>query len=231
MAQPLSVTLSYGLISCSIVAVVLGTKVCSNKHTPVCPAKNKIRADWLSSLGDRSLDILTISHGIFDVLSILGWSGRIQACDIDMTVRLIVRYLGGLSGRPSKYPHLNILPPGKDILAAVVEYCEEFGVLNLGAVDVDLACKVKPAANILAPVLMELIKHQYRGKVFLTFLYGRGEKCERSKSLRQDVRWLKRRLPSRAVLTDQRTYKSNWISDSIEIKRGSNMCILEFTLR
>lgn len=199
--------------------------VCGSKHTPLSPRKNRIRRDWLLKVG-RAWDIITISHGILDVLSILGWMGRIQICDIDPGIRKAAHYLAGLDNIPGDYPDLFILPPGKDVQSTVVQFCERYGVSNLGAVDVDLACGLRQAEPILNSVLKELLFYGFSGKVLLTISDARGA------SLGRDwLKWLRRRLPREVLVVDHKRYNSLWINEHAQRQNGSVMLFIELELR
>jgi hypothetical protein len=171
-------------------------------------------------------DIITISHGIMDVANILRHKGRIQVADIDPGVRETTFYLAGLDGQPGDYPDLNILAPGGEILHTVQDYSRRFGVKKLGAVDVDLACYLQQAWEILRPVLYVLRLHGYQKRVFLTFYYGRADDF---KSMEERIDWLKFRLRGTKVVRWE-TYQSKGVSSYAERSKGSHMCIVELQM-
>src|ERR1035437_6621708 len=151
------------------------TVKCKMGHTEQHPAKDRMRRNWMSKVS-RMKDIITISHGLLGGAQYLNWCGRIQVCDIDPGVRETTAYLGGLDGGASDYPDLNILSPGCDIESTVIAYVKAYGVKQLGAVDVDLACTIGPAWEILFPVLCTLLGAmgtKDHVKVLLTFRNGR----------------------------------------------------------
>lgn len=190
--------------------------VCLMRHTPLSPKKNQVRSAWMNSI-NKNKDIITISHGLLDVASILGWRGAIQVCDIDPGVRETTEYLR------DDYPDMKILKPGEDIRETVRDYCVAFGPKNLGAVDVDLACTLKAAEPIFIDTLKILATHNYRGKAFLTV------------SLRSDgfsstparIKWLTDRLPKPFRYIRHTVYNSVKIADNASRSEGSVMCIVE----
>lgn len=189
---------------------------CVMAHTPLAPYKNRIRRDWMRII-DRKMDIITISHGLLDVANVMGHRGAIQVCDIDPGVRETTRYLQG------DYPDLTILEPGEDIRATVADYCVAFGVKNLGAVDVDLACTLRFSEDILCGVLNALVTHKYRGRIYLTVAL----RCDGFKSMESRIRWIEERLPKQFRVVSHTTYGSVRIGPHAERGKGSAMMIVE----
>jgi len=200
---------------------------CSEKHTPLSPHKNRIRRNWMKKI-NKNKDIITISHGLLDVAMLLGWRGRIQICDLDPGVRETTTYLAGLDGYTSDYPELNILPPGTDIYSTVEAYCSKYGIKHLRAVDVDLACKLDRAWLILAPVLGELSRNNYKGKVFLTFQNGRDQFGKNATGSR--INWFRQQVSKCAKLVRHDLYRSVRINQNAERSMGSAMCFVEFQM-
>lgn len=189
---------------------------CVMAHTPLAPYKNRIRRDWMRVI-DRKMDVITISHGLLDVASVMGHRGAIQVCDIDPGVRETTRYLRG------DYPDLNILEPGEDIRATVADYCVAFGVKNLGAVDVDLACTLRPSEDILRGVLDVLVTHKYRGRIYLTVALRK----DGFNSAESRIKWIEERLPKQFRVVSHTTYGSVRIGPHAERGKGSAMMIVE----
>lgn len=167
----------------------------------------------------RHRDIITISHGLLATADHFKWRGKIQICDIDPGVRHVTEQL------MDDYPDLSILSPGEDIRTTVQEYCVRYGVRNLGAVDVDLACKVRNTLPILQDVLDTLNQYRYQGKVFLTFRNGRDDFGRNASGDR--IRWLSERLPRPFRYTQHTLYRSGHTGPRGERNYGSAMCIME----
>ena len=172
----------------------------------------------------RDKDLISISHGFLDVVMALRFTGLIQIADIDKGIRETVRYLGGMDGRKTDYPYLNILEPGGDIFDTTQRYCTDRGIKNLGAVDIDLQCSLKPAWEISRPVLNLLKNYGYRRKVIITFRNGRNDGFS---SVESRIRWLKRKLQKRAQLVRYDRYCSTNIENYASRNGGSPMCIVE----
>jgi hypothetical protein len=185
-------------------------------HTPLSPYKNRIRRDWMRLIA-RNMDIITISHGLLDVASVMGWRGAIQVCDIDPGVRETTEYLR------SDYPDLQILKPGEDIRTTVATYCTTFGVKNLGAVDVDLACTLRMAESILQDTLNTLATHKYGGRIYLTVAL----RCDGFNSMESRLQWIRERLPQRFRLISHTVYSSVRIGAHADRRKGSAMLIVE----
>jgi len=199
------------------------TVCCQEKHTPLAPYKNDIRATWMRKI-PLYKDIITISHGALDVLNILGWKGRIQVCDIDPGVREATEYLRG------DYPRLNILSPGESIKDTTIDYCLTYGVKKLGAVDVDLAVGIVPAWKILAEVLEVLRDFKFHGKVFLTFRNGRDRGFGKA-ATQNRINWLWLHLSLCGVKYVSHTnYRSVRCNDNASRSVGSAMCIVELDM-
>lgn len=194
------------------------TVKCEMAHTPASPNKNRVRRDMLKSV-PKTKDIITISHGAFEALMMVGWRGRIKACDIDAGVRESIEYQ-----RVSDYPDLRIYPSGYSIESTVSNWCiHKHNVRKLGIVDVDLACTLVEAWKILSPVLETLCEVGYKGKTFLTFRNGR----DKFPSIESRVRWLESRLPKGVRIESYTLYVSNRILEHAQRKKGSSMCIIE----
>lgn len=185
-------------------------------HTPLAPYKNRIRRDWMRVVA-RNMDIITISHGLLDVASVMGHRGAIQVCDIDPGVRETTRYLR------DDYPDLKILEPGEDIRTTVADYCVAFGVSNLGAVDVDLACTLRFSEDILRGTLDILAEHKYRGRIYLTVAL----RCDGFKSMDSRIQWIQERLPKQFRVISYTTYRSVRIGAHADRGMGSPMMIVE----
>lgn len=203
---------------------------CQMEHTPLAPHKNRIRRDWMSRV-PRTKDIITISHGLLDVAMIMRWRGKIKICDIDPGVRETTEYLRTPSN-PQRdhgdYPDLNILPPGQCIESTTWFYgMDNGGFKKLGAIDIDLACSIRPAWEITKPVLDVLIKNNYQGKVLITFTRRRdGFASDRLRLI-----WFKNKLPSSARYVSYTPYASTRIRQDGSRGKGSSMGIIELELR
>lgn len=191
---------------------------CVMQHTPLSPYKNIIRRDWMGKIS-RTRDIITISHGLLDVASIMRWKGQIQICDIDAGVRETTEYAR------EDYKELRIPTPGESIQTTVADYCLANGVKKLGAVDVDLAYTLVPAWGILEDVLSTLAQHKYKGRVFLTVAF----RSDGFKSMQDRVAWLSVRLPKSFRYAGHTVYNSGRIAADGSRSKGSPMCIIELT--
>lgn len=189
---------------------------CVMAHTPLSPYKNRIRRDWMRLIA-RNMDIITISHGLLDVANVMGWRGLIQVCDIDPGVRETTEYLR------SDYPDLQIPKPGEDIRATVAAYCTTFGVKNLGAVDIDLACTLRMAESILQDTLNTLATHKYGGRIYLTVAL----RCDGFDSMESRLQWVRERLPQKFRLISHTVYSSVRIGAHADRSKGSAMLIIE----
>jgi hypothetical protein len=209
------------------------TVCCKEQHTPLSPAKNIIRSDWIKEVRSY-MDIITISHGALDVLSILGWEGSIQVCDTDPGVRETTKYLR------KDYPHLDILMPGNSIQETVQKYCRRHGIGGLGAVDVDLAGDIISGWEVLCPVITTLVLYRNRTddsrllgktKILLTFRNGRDNFGKNA--IRRRIAWLQEKVAklTKAVRYVSHTeYSSGRIRENASRTKGSSMCIVEFEL-
>ena len=213
-------------MSCSESHVFTRSTVqCSENHTPLCPAKNEVRSDWLWAT-DREKDIITISHGAFDVLNILRWQGRIFPCDTDPGVRQSVHYmLSGTNGNPGQYPRLKIQECGGDVGQTTLNYLRAYGGNNLGAVDVDLADTLENTYMIAGMVLAVLLAYKCHTRVLFTFRNGR----DRFNGIDKRLAWLKAHLPTGVKLVSHTAYNSLRIGKKAEREIGSAMCIVELT--
>lgn len=192
------------------------TVKCLMAHTPLAPYKNRIRRDWMRGIA-RNMDLITISHGLLDVASVMGWRGAIQVCDIDPGVRETTEYLR------SDYPDLQIPPPGEDIRETVANYCATSGVGNLGAVDIDLACTLPYARSILVETLEILATHKYRGRIYLTVAV----RNDGFKSMEERLTWAEQQLPKAFGIISHTVYRSIRIGTHADRSKGSAMLILE----
>lgn len=191
---------------------------CAMQHTPLAPYKNRIRRDWMGKV-PRTRDIITISHGLLDVASVMRWQGLIQICDIDPGVRETAEYAR------ADYPDLRIPACGESIQTTVADYCATNGVKKLGAVDVDLACTMVPAWGILENVLLTLAEHKYRGRVLLTVSF----RSDGFKSMAERIQWLSNRLPKPFRYVNYTVYRSGRVAADGSRSIGSAMCIIELT--
>lgn len=202
--------------------------VCVMAHTPIAPNKNRIRRDMLKTTNKRK-DLITISHGLFDMLQALEWKGRIIPCDIDPGVRETIAKLRAKKLGRSEYPDLRIEKPGISIESTVSKYCAKFGASNLGIVDIDLACSLINASHIFTPVLDSLIENDYRGRTFITFCAR--DFILRDKSIREN--WLRNILPKEVKIESITFYNSLRIGPRGERHKGSPMyivCLKHFVL-
>jgi hypothetical protein len=197
---------------------------CSMGHTALFPGKNDARAWWAHET-PRGKDIITISHGALDVLSILRHRGRILVCDIDPGVVASTHHMRG-HGQGARYPHLNLTKPlCCDITLAVCAYIGSHGVKDLGVVDLDFACAVNEAWRLAAPTIEILSDEKYKGRVLLTFRNGRDGNGRDATDKRID--WIRAQLPKGVRVVAHRKYRSDWIGRYATRETGSSMCIVE----
>jgi len=196
------------------------------KHTPQSMHKERTRRWWLDKV-DPQQDVITISHGLFLELDRAEWKGRIQACDLDPGVRAAIAYLRvpSYNSGSGDYPSLNILPPGEGICSTIHHYNQQYGMSQLGAVDVDLAKGVESVwVHVMQHVLNLLLMYGYHGKVLLTFKNGRDRKFG---DTQDRINWLCEQLPRGAEYITHRTYNSAWISEYGQRHKGASMCCAE----
>lgn len=194
--------------------------MCAMGHTPLSPAKNRVRRNWLERV-PRKQTIITISHGLLDEAQSRRHTGLILPCDIDSGTREVIKHAS------KRYPELRILPPGKDIHSTVNEYLKfhSGGVRKLGAVDLDLTASVKEVWNTSKPVIDSLKENKYHGKVLITFRNGRDSFGKNS--LLERIQWLLGQLPTGVVITHHESYTSDHYDRFGRYNKGSAMCTVE----
>jgi len=194
---------------------------CSEKHTPLNPGKDRVRAHWVRTLRQDS-KVLTISHGALGVLDILQHPGPVQVIDIDPGVIESTEYM-----RESDYPGLRMAPPR---LVSIQEYVRR-QVMAHGTkafrrhdvIDADLADCIETCFPIVEEVIRTLVFHNVHTRVLFTFRNGRD--CHRGTDSR--MQWLRQRLPLGAKLISSQEYYSGRIREDASRKHGSIMCLAE----
>lgn len=194
---------------------------CKYEHTGSSPGKNLIRRDWLEPL-PRTADLISISHGILEVLAIMRWKGRIQTCDKDQGVRTVISEIRENPNGPVEYPDLNILPPGCGAQSTTQAYCQSFGVKRLAAVDLDLNATIKEVWPVARPVVEILQEEHYQGIILLTFRNGRNDGL---KGVLQRIEWLQDHLPKGVQCVLHDPYQSKWRDRRGTLHIGSPMCL------
>lgn len=192
---------------------------CSEKHTPLNPAKDRVRRNWIRKTPNGTL-IMTISHGALGVLDIMGWSGPIRVVDVDPGVIESTEYM-----RQSDYRELNLLQPLHCTIQTAVKFQCRDNEPKVGAIDVDLADCIERCYPILKEVLDTLIKNKIHTRVMFTFRNGRD--CFGRNSIDRRLAWLKERLPKGADVAGHETYNSLRINSDASRSKGSPMCIVE----
>ncbi len=194
---------------------------CSEKHTPLNPAKDRVRRNWVRKLPKGSM-IMTISHGALGVLDIMGWSGPIRVVDTDPGVIESTEYM-----RQTDYPELNLLSPlNTSIQTAVRLHCmREPHTFRWGAVDVDLAGCLDVCFPNLKDVLETLRAYKVHVKVLFTFRNGRDDFG--TNAIGSRITWIKKQLPRGVKYVSHDTYNSGRINSDASRSKGSSMCIVE----
>lgn len=187
--------------------------MCAEKHTPLCPQKNSVRRNWIETI-DKSKDLITISHGAFDVLNILRYHGNIYPCDIVETTRKQINYLR------RDYPDLKIKRANEDIRDLVKKYCQKEEIAQLGAVDIDLASTLENALPVFIDVMVILTKYDFVGKTILTFLNAR----DQFKGVDSRIAYLQANLFPCVTIEKVHKYYSGRVNENAGYKQGSNMC-------
>lgn len=202
---------------------------CSMQHTPMSPAKNRVRKWWLSRINPKR-DIITISPAAAEAAMMSGFRGRMLVCDIDRGAREATRIMqtplshAKTKGhKPQKdFPEFTLQVLGNDIRDGVLTYCKYHNMKKLEVVDVDLTATIIPCTDILRNVVETLAQYKYRKMVLLTFRNGRD--CFHS--VKERIAWMRKQMPKGTRIVKVMPYSSSHYDAPLKRNRGSAMCMV-----
>ena len=205
------------------------TVECEMGHTCLFPGKDDTRTDMVCRIPSGK-DLITISHGILNVLNIRRFNGRILVVDKDPGVIESTHYMrvgDPGNGKPSDFPKLKLLPEFLgDAADGVRWYAERYGLRHLGGIDLDLtgtANKVVPPVERVLTVLRDY-SYSKSVPVFVTYSNGRDE----VRGAANRVSALTARLGTYCIW--HRCYRSDWIGRYATREQGASMAIVGMKL-